>query len=674
MTSARGEVAAVAMRRHTRLLAGVVVAAVTVAAHWPAVHGEFLFDDVGEIGENPAIRTLWPPQVPMFAGGRLPHRPLSYWTFALNHAVHGTSPTGYHLVNLAIHLANGWLVWSICRRLLAGGPEQPAAGAGRGLSRGELVAWAAAAIWLVHPLVTAAVDYVYQRMELLGATAILVAVWCLLEARRAARPQRWLVASVAAVAGGMLCKETVVAAPALLFLVDWLGDAEPPWRPWAAAVATLRRRPLFHAATWATLLVAAAVVWVQRERFSELVRPVLPWWEYAREQPLVVLDSLRLAAWPAGLCLDRYRLPATDLQALAASWLLFGVALAGAFTCLARRPRVTLVVLGFLVLLAPTSSLIPVNDLQVDHRMYLPLAVLVAAGVAAAARVLPPLPFTVAMAVAVAALAVVTHARAAVFASRLAMWRDVVAKAPANPRGRAILAAELFERGDPAAALAEVDASLAIERGSARPHLLRSKILFALDRHAESLAAASEAVRQDGRADEGHERVAAALVELERYAEAISAAQSALAANAGDVPALRLLSEALVWEGRDAEAVAACRRLFLLDPPDRSGKAGADPLRFGMRFATLAAALAGLRAAGGPESGAEATIDAALDRAVAYDPVTERTTRMRALTLWRLGRRDAARALLAPGLESAPEDARTRRLLERLEAGEMKVP
>jgi hypothetical protein len=47
---------------------------------------------------------------------------------------------------------------------------------------------------------------------------------------------------------------------------------------------------------------------------------------------------------------------------------------------------------------------------------------------------------------------------------------------------------------------------------------------------------------------------------------------------------------------------------------------------------------------------------------------------MRALTLWRLGRRDAARALLAPGLESAPEDARTRRLLERLEAGEMKVP
>lgn len=329
---------------------------------------------------------------------------------------------------------------------------------------------------------------------------------------------------------------------------------------------------------------------------------------------------------------------------------------------------------GVLVLLAPSSSLIPVNDLQVDHRMYLPLAVVVAGCLAAALRVLPALPFAVATAGVVMALAVATNARAAVFASRLAMWRDVVAKAPANPRGHAILAAELLQGGDPAAALTEIDASLAIEPGTARPHLLRAQILFALDRHEESLAAAREAVRQDGRVEGGHERVAAALVELERYAEAISAAQGALAVDAGDVAALRLLAEALVWEGRDAEAVAACRRLFLLDSPDRPRAAAADPLRFGMRFAILAAALAGQRAAPGPAPGDEATIDAALDRAVAYDSVTQRTLRMRALALWRLGRRDAARELLAQGLAAGAEDGRTRRLLERLEAGHTAPP
>lgn len=673
MTFDRGAVAAVATRRYVRLLGGFVVAAITVAAHWPAIRGEFLFDDVGEIADNPAIRTLWPPYVPMLTGGRLPHRPLSYYTFALNHALHGTSPTGYHVVNLSIHLVNGWLVWSICRRLLADrGPDQSAAGAGRGPSRAELAAWATAAIWLVHPLGTAAVDYVYQRMELLGATTILVAVWCVLEARRSPRPVRWLAGSVAAVACGMLCKETVVAAPVLVLLVDWLGAAGPPWRPWAAARDLLRRRAAFHTATFSTLLVAAAVVWMQRGRFSELVQPVLPWWRYAIEQPLVLLDSLRLAVWPAGLCLDRYRLPATDGRAVVAAGIVLAVVLGGAVACLARRPRVALIVFSVLVLLAPSSSLIPVNDLQVDHRMYLPLAVVVAGCLAAALRVLPALPFAVATAGVVMALAVATNARAAVFASRLAMWRDVVAKAPANPRGHAILAAELLQGGDPAAALAEIDASLAIEPGSARPHLLRAQILFALDRHEESLVAAREAVRQDARVEGGHERVAAALVELERYADAISAAQGALAVDAGDVAALRLLAEALVWEGRDAEAVDACRRLFLLDSPDRPQASAAAPLRFGMRFAILAAALAGLPDTRGDAASA-ATIDAALERAHAYDAVTERTRRMRAIALWRLGRRDAARDLLAAGLAAGSEDARTRRLLERFQAGTMQA-
>jgi tetratricopeptide (TPR) repeat protein len=624
----------VAPGRRARLIGGLVVAAVTVAAHWPAVHGEFLFDDVGEIGENPAIRTLWPPWVPMFAGGNLAHRPLPSYTFALNHALGGLEPFGYHLVNLAIHLGNGWLVWWIAKRLLEeNGPARNAAD-GHG---GEPVAWAGAAIWLVHPLVTQAVDYVYQRMELLGATAILATLACFLQARRSAHPRRWLAASVAASGCGMLCKETVVAAPAVVFLVDWLAGGRPPWRPWGAAVATLRRRPTFYAASAATLLVAVWVVAVQRERFAELVEPVLPAWRYAINQPLVILDYLRLAAWPAGLCLDRYRLPAADARPLVAGMVAVAAALAIAVGSLGRRPRVALTMLLFFALLAPTSSLIPVNDLQVDHRMYLPLAVLVVGTLAAVASRVPPRAFAIGAVCGGAVLALATHARSAVFASRLAAWRDVVTKAPANPRGRAILADELLRHGDAGAALVEVDASLAIEPRSARPHLLRSAILFALDRHEESLAAARMAVEQNPRVAGGHVRVAAALVELDRHPEAITAARAALTVDAGDVPALRLLAEALVWEGRDAEALDACRRMFALDPPDRPLHAAADPRRHGLRFATLAAALAGLRAGGAAAAGEE-TIDAALARAEAFDPSSPRTTRMRALALRRLGR------------------------------------
>ena len=76
------------------LAAAVIVAAATLVAHAPAWRGAFVSDDISEIAENPAIRVLWPPWVPMFEGTPLPHRPLPYYTFALNYAAHGLDPWG----------------------------------------------------------------------------------------------------------------------------------------------------------------------------------------------------------------------------------------------------------------------------------------------------------------------------------------------------------------------------------------------------------------------------------------------------------------------------------------------------------------------------------------------------------------------------------------------------
>ena len=57
----------------------------TVAAYLPSMRGPFLRDDLSEIAENPAIRTLVPPWRPMFEGGELAHRPLPYFSFADNY-------------------------------------------------------------------------------------------------------------------------------------------------------------------------------------------------------------------------------------------------------------------------------------------------------------------------------------------------------------------------------------------------------------------------------------------------------------------------------------------------------------------------------------------------------------------------------------------------------------
>ena len=179
--------------------AAVLSIAVTIAAYLPSMQGPFLWDDLSEIADNPAIRTLLPLWRPMFEGGDLPHRPVPYLTLAGNYAVGRllaaagiiASPLDtlpFHVVNVAIHLINGWLVYSVVVQVFARSPARPVSPADNSLAcasgfRGtqavasgphaELLAWLAATLWLVHPLQSQAVSYVYQRIELLAGLASL---------------------------------------------------------------------------------------------------------------------------------------------------------------------------------------------------------------------------------------------------------------------------------------------------------------------------------------------------------------------------------------------------------------------------------------------------------------------------------------------------------------------
>ena len=54
------------------------------------------------------------------AGYRSPshRRPVANASFALNHLIHGLDVSGYHVVNIAIHVINGLLVYLLCIVLL----------------------------------------------------------------------------------------------------------------------------------------------------------------------------------------------------------------------------------------------------------------------------------------------------------------------------------------------------------------------------------------------------------------------------------------------------------------------------------------------------------------------------------------------------------------------------
>ncbi len=225
------------------LAAGLIVLA-AVAVFSNSFAGPFVFDGRGFIEQNPAIRTLWPPWAPMVNT----NRPVGLWSFALNYAVGGLNVWGYHAANLAIHLAAALTLFGIIRCTLA---------RGRLASQfGPAACWlalAAALLWLVHPLQTQSVTYVYQRYESLMGLWFLLTVYCFIRGAEGDSPifadvkmgtvpaAFWYVGSVICCLLAIGTKEVAVVTPLLVLWYDRALVASS-WRK------MLRRRWGYYAA------------------------------------------------------------------------------------------------------------------------------------------------------------------------------------------------------------------------------------------------------------------------------------------------------------------------------------------------------------------------------------------------------------------------------------------
>jgi hypothetical protein len=157
-----------------------VVLAVVFAgllAYQNSFFGPFVFDDTDSIFQNRTIRHLWPPwealSPPHGSGATVEGRPLLNLTFAVNCALGGTTPWGYHVVNLVIHILAGLVLFGIARRTFL----QPVM-AKRFETEATSLALAIAVIWTIHPLQTKAVTYVSRRAESLMGLFYLLTMYC----------------------------------------------------------------------------------------------------------------------------------------------------------------------------------------------------------------------------------------------------------------------------------------------------------------------------------------------------------------------------------------------------------------------------------------------------------------------------------------------------------------
>jgi protein O-mannosyl-transferase len=168
---------------------------------------------------------------------------------------------------------------------------------------------------------------------------------------------------------------------------------------------------------------------------------------YARTETNVVAHYVRLALWPSDLTLDYYDWPiAWNWPDVTWRGRLVMLAVIGWAAALRYRPWLGFVGGWFFLILAPTSSFLPIKmEAAAEQRMYLPLMAIVCLAVLGGwsivrSRLLLRTAAELAYCAIVAALIVCTIRRNQQYQSGLEIWTDTVAKRPANPRARFNLA------------------------------------------------------------------------------------------------------------------------------------------------------------------------------------------------------------------------------------------
>jgi protein O-mannosyl-transferase len=304
-------------------------------------------------------------------------RPFLMFTYWLNARLSGDSPLGYHLVNLVIHAANTGLVFLVLHRLLeiAGGMSARAV---------RIASIIGAAVFLVHPLQTESVSYIAGRSESLAAFFVLLAYVVFMYRRgdSISWAETALVLVLFAVA--VTTKENAVALAGVLILTD-------VYWPQPFSTRGLRNNWKFYAAMAAGAIVAAWEVFqvLAAATTAGFALRSITWYQYGFTEARAIFTYLRMAVIPVGQSLDHdYPVSHTVLEHGAIFYL---AALAGLIVlCFVWRRRYPLACFGFfltLILLAPTSSIVPILDPLVERRMYLPLIGLILIGCEIARRV-----------------------------------------------------------------------------------------------------------------------------------------------------------------------------------------------------------------------------------------------------------------------------------------------
>ena len=468
-----------------------------------SLHEVFHFDDQHSLVANPHIRQLGAvpdffvdPQLFSRNIGSEMYRPLVLISYALTYEFFGGRAGPYHFGNIAIHLLVALVVYTLYLRL---GLEQAGALAG-------------ALLFAIHPLVTEPVNYVSSRSESLAALFFLVGLWSYL-----GRGSWALLGALGSFAAALMTKSSVIVLPLVLVAYEvWIREVRSPLR-WRRVLPFGALAAIYFWGTWR--LVHEAVV----------AAPVRGWAEQLGTQLKALVYYLKLLFFPHPLSVEHpFSVAESSIDLVLASVLALLVTLAY-LLWRARHLRPLLFWLSWIAITLLPTSLVPLNVLVNERRLYLPLVAAVGIGIWLVQNRCwgPYLRYGVL--VLSLGLMSMAHQRNIVWRSEKSLWEDARTKAPQMVRPHVQLGAIYRAEGDFSAAADSYALALEIDPNHAPTHNNIGNLYRATNDHSAAEAAYVQALELLPEYPDALINLATLHSDQGRFAEALPLYQRALA-------------------------------------------------------------------------------------------------------------------------------------------------
>ncbi len=409
-------------------------------AYLNALPASFQFDDFNVIVDNAGVHSLaaWWAGMPGI-------RPLLKLSYTLNWLA-DPGPTGFHAVNILLHLINIALVW----RLTAHIPAPAGWEHGPALRRARLLA---TLLFALHPIQTESVTYVSGRSMSLMASFGLSGLICWLESAGRRSRLVWRLAAVVLLTAAMLTKEVAVVLP-LTLLLFWRREGGGwPLRLGLFVFVGLALAALFLVLGYQRLLTTPP----PRDLIVNL-------WSEAHAIVYLLGQLLR----PFSLDIDPL-LPELSGGSLRSGLEMGGLLLALLLAWLARQrqPWLTFAIGWFALLLIPTHTVIPRPDLASERHLYLAGLGLYWLAAVLLTALLPARRLAFALTVMVLSVGgmTCTHLRNRDYRDEIQLWRATVRSSPDNARAWNNLGYAHYLAGQPQAARLAYEEALRLDSG-----------------------------------------------------------------------------------------------------------------------------------------------------------------------------------------------------------------